>query len=44
MGGGNLTAITDLYNATGGQQLRLNESQIAYIVAEVKKKIKVFLF
>lgn len=44
MGGGNLTAITDLYNAPGNQQIRLTEPQIAYVVAEVNKNSLSFFF
>ena len=35
MGGGNLTAITDLYFATGNTHLELLETHIAYVTASV---------
>jgi len=42
MGGGNLTAITDLHHAANGNQIILKESHIAYVTKEVLKALAYF--
>jgi len=39
MDAGNLTALTDLHNVVGPQQIILKESQIAYVTVEVLKAL-----